>query len=183
MHYGNTSMSLTIKNIKPISTNHMYYSFVRKGGKGTFKTKTSDYVEYIKKIHLVLDRLFVEYPEVIDLVKGIKEFNCPGIEVVVTIPKEDYMTKDGRLKSNDTSNFIKTVEDAMFSYFSQKISEEINDKQVLTVYAEKKMGEVWSMDIRLYFRKLGYDDYNIRHSFDPIVKKPRRKKNETNQEN
>jgi hypothetical protein len=161
---------LELVNLKPISTNHMYYTYPRKGGKGTFKTKSSDYLKFITKVHLALHKLVNDNPELRNMVEGVEFPTFPSLSIEVDIPLKDYQTKSGKLKSHDSSNFIKATEDALFSYFNENINSDVSDHMVIHVSSSKKPVEleVWTIRIYLCLPKVSDDrkEYKLVHKFE-----------------
>lgn len=142
----------------------MYYSFRTKAG-ASFRTKAQKYKDYIENIWYALDNKLTE-----ETVKDIK-INCVRsleLTVSVQIPEKDWQTKQKKLKRHDVSNFIKTTEDAVFKYFKEKLSIDIDDNQVMLVMAqkEKSIDSNWNVQVQLHF--LGAEDSNHTyiHRFD-----------------
>lgn len=130
---------LQLNNVQPISTNKMYYTFRRKGGKATYKTKSQDYLAYLEKIANGMKTLVEQEPEVIALFKTFPTLHCPLIEIVVDIPQSNFMTKTGSLKAIDSSNFIKTTEDGIFFYLEEHVDAAIRDQQTIKISSEKRL--------------------------------------------
>jgi hypothetical protein len=152
----NTVISLRLDGVQPMSTNHMYYTFRRKGAHGTFKTKSQDYLKFIEKVHETLQLTFQKYPELTEKVRAISTENCPMLEIIAEIPKKSYITQAGKLKPNDCSNFIKSTEDALFSYFADQISPDLKDQQVMRITSAKQLAEggSWILTINIYLPEI-----------------------------
>ncbi len=132
---------LQLNNVQPISTNKMYYTFRRKGGKATYKTKSQEYLAYLDTLTKAMTTLIEQEPELIPIFKTFPSMHCPLIEIVVDIPLSNFMTKTGALKAIDSSNFIKTTEDGIFFYLENNIDNSIRDQQTIKISAAKQLSK------------------------------------------
>jgi hypothetical protein len=132
----------------------MYYSFRTKKG-NSFRTKSSKYKDYLDNIQSVLYNMLSSESDFIKYLTQAKDDFIPELYILITIPKKDWVTLKGKLKTHDASNFIKPTEDAFFKFIKEYLKLDMDDNQVLKVISEKQLSEdsLWSVTLVVHFTK------------------------------
>ena len=143
------TFSLTLEDTHPISTNKMYYSFRRKGS-GTFRRKSEEYFAFTQKVHTALQACLTENPGLKDIFLKIAEHGC-NLTINTYMPYSSYYTKAGIRKAIDSSNFIKPLEDSIFTFFEANVAPNVKDQHVITVTSSKHVSknDGWSVTFTL----------------------------------
>lgn len=143
-------------NFRPVSTNDAYVPTARKrklvNGKvhygGAFLRKSELLIKWQRGIQSAFDQEFFYSKEDLDkLAKWVNTFKVGLIlELKISIPEDEYWNhSDHTLYINDTSNFIKTIEDSIYRGIG------IDDTRNIKVIAEKGYNEdgVWYIEARI----------------------------------
>ena len=152
---GQFHLSFRFVNYKPVSTNDSYIPTARKrkkGGKGfggAFLRKSWELEEWQRVVRESFDKEVFYPKDYIALISSYINSQNAGAKFIlkVSIPREEYWNPDREfeLGRHDASNFIKAIEDSIFSNM------EIDDKRTIKLEVEKGYNEdhVWYIEAHL----------------------------------
>lgn len=140
-------------NHRPVSVNDAYIPTARKRKKGgggfggAFLRKSFDLIQWQEMVKKTFDEEFFYSKSSIALIaEWINNMNI-GAKLIlkISMPEEEYWNLEHELHRNDASNFIKAIEDSIFSNIG------IDDTRTIRLEVEKGYNEdgVWYVEAHL----------------------------------
>lgn len=149
--FSQYELSFYFYGLKPVSTNDMYiptYSKTKSGKLHSFLRKSKELSEFQDKISKSFDdEVFYSKEYISKVSKFIKDNNLGiRLSIITVVPKNEYITSKNKLYRVDSSNMIKSVEDAIYKGIG------IDDTYNLIVSSYKKYSDDnnWMIIVKLY---------------------------------
>lgn len=134
---------------EPCSVNDMYIPTARgKSRRGAFFRKSKKLIDWQSLVKQSFDEEFFYKKSYLEYItKTIVDNNLGLIfYLTITLPEDDYWNKSSHeLKSRDTSNFVKSIEDSICSNIG------FDDRRNIKLILEKGYNEdgTWSIDVEI----------------------------------
>ena len=148
--FSQYELSFYFYGLKPVSTNDMYiptYSKTKSGKLHSFLRKSKELSEFQDKISKSFDdEVFYSKEYISKVSKFIKDNNLGiRLSIITVVPKNEYITSKNKLYRVDSSNMIKSVEDAIYKGIG------IDDTYNLIVSSYKKYSDDnnWMIIVKL----------------------------------
>lgn len=146
----NLLIKFTVDNIKPIQSNDSYVPSYNHSKKYSYFRKSDELKKMQAEFHRYFDLNPLDEQELTNLEDYINSGDSLlDLVMVVRMPKSDMYYKNGKLKTKDTSNFVKPLEDCIYDYL------DIDDKYNTIVHTERVSEDRDNYSIEVYIFK-GY---------------------------
>ena len=153
-------LKLKFENIYPVSTNDMYRPTVSaadsKGKRHGFLRTSYELMEFQDKFDPMLESHRSEIEEFINQCKSEYEYLGFKVTLLIGMPRESffYKRKTDDLRPNDTSNFIKSIEDRV------AVLTGIDDKYDVEIRAIKYCSDADTWGFSVIMEPTNYMSYN-----------------------
>lgn len=129
---SNPLLKFTVDKIKPIQSNDSYVPAYNHKKRYSYFRKSSE----LKVMQAEFEKFFeinepVPAEELSKFRDLISNNTLLDLCLIIRVPKSDIYFKNGKLKTKDTSNYIKPLEDCIYSYLG------VDDKHNTTIHVER----------------------------------------------